>query len=108
MSNNLNVNSHMIIIYDNNQNVIILIKNSQNYDHCKHIKIQQSFVRKKINDDIVNLIYTLINEMIADNLIKILNKDKFKIFRVVINLEKLIYCNFDTINKVAANIFTEF
>ena len=90
MSNNLNVNSHMIVIYDDNQNVIILIKNSQNHDRCKHIKIQQSFVRKKINDDIMNLVYTLINEIIADNLTKTLNKDKFKIFRTVINLEKLI------------------
>ena len=45
-------------------------------------------MRKKINDDIMNLIYMLINEMIINNLIKTLNKDKFKIFRIVINFKK--------------------
>ena len=47
-------------------------------------------MRKKINDDIINLIYTLINEMIINDSIKIFNKDKFKIFKVVINFEKLV------------------
>ena len=78
----------MIVIYNDNQNVIILVKNSQNHDRCKHMKIQQNFVRKKINDDIVNLIYTLINKIIADDLIKAFSKDKFKVFRIVINFEK--------------------
>ena len=78
----------MIVIYDDNQSVIALIKNPQNHDRCKHMKIQQSFVRKKINDDIVNLIYTLTDEMIADDLIKALSRNKFEVFRTVIDLEK--------------------
>jgi hypothetical protein len=77
----------MIMIYENNQNVIFLIKNSQFHARIKHIDIQIHFIKDKIIEEFIDLIYVSIDQMIVDDLTKSLIKDKFVQFRVVLEIE---------------------
>jgi hypothetical protein len=79
--------SQTIIIYKNNQNVIALIKNSQFHARTKHIDIQIHLIKEKMIEDFIDLLYVFINQMITDDLIKSLIKDKFIQFRVALKIE---------------------
>jgi hypothetical protein len=79
--------SQTIIIYENNQDAIVLIKNSQFHARTKHIDIQIHFIREKMIEESIDLIYVLNDQMIIDDLTKPLIKDKFVQFRVVLKIE---------------------
>ena len=74
------------IIYCNNQKTIIFAKNFENYSRIKYIEIQQYFVREKIVEKYIQLQYVLIDEQIVDEFTKFLVRDKFEIFRKILNL----------------------
>ncbi len=76
-----------IVIYEDHQDVIALIKNSQFHARTKHIDIQTHFIRKKVNEDSIDLAYVFIDQMIADDLTKSLIKNKFIQFRVALKIE---------------------
>jgi hypothetical protein len=76
-----------IIIYENNQDVIALIKNLQFHARTKHIDIQTHFIREKMIEKFIDLFYVFIDQMIADDLIKSLIRDKFVQFRVALEIE---------------------
>jgi hypothetical protein len=75
------------MIYEDNQNVIALIKNSQFHARTKHIDIQIHFIKEKVIEDFIDLVYVFIDQMIADDLTKSLIKDKFIQFRVALKIE---------------------
>ncbi len=79
--------SQAIMIYEDNQDVIALIKNSQFHARTKHINIQTHFIKEKVIEDSIDLIYVSIDQMIADDLTKSLIKDKFIQFRVALEIE---------------------
>ncbi len=79
--------SQTIMIYENNQNVIALIKNSQFHARIKHIDIQIHFIKEKMIEEFIDLIYVFIDQMIIDDLTKSLIKDKFVQFRAVLKIE---------------------
>ncbi len=79
--------SQAVMIYEDNQNVIVLIKNSQLHARIKHIDIQIHFVRKKVTKELIDLIYILIDQMIIDDLTKSLIRNKFVQFRVALEIE---------------------
>jgi hypothetical protein len=76
-----------MMIYENNQNVIVLIKNSQFHARIKHIDIQTHFIKEKVIEEFIDLIYVSIDQMIADDLTKSLIRDKFVQYRVVLEIE---------------------
>jgi hypothetical protein len=76
-----------MMIYENNQNVIALIKNSQFHARIKHIDIQIHFIREKVIEEFIDLTYVFIDQMIADDLTKSLVRDKFVQFRVALRIE---------------------
>jgi hypothetical protein len=76
-----------MMIYKNNQNVIVLIKNSQFHARIKHIDIQIHFIKEKVIEEFIDLIYVFIDQMIIDDLTKSLIKDKFVQFRAVLEIE---------------------
>jgi hypothetical protein len=76
-----------MMIYENNQNVIVLIKNFQFHARIKHIDIQTHFIREKVIEEFIDLAYVFIDQMIADDLTKSLIKDKFVQFRVALEIE---------------------
>jgi hypothetical protein len=75
------------MIYENNQDVIALIKNSQFHARTKHIDIQIHFIKEKVIEESIDLFYVLIDQMIIDDLIKSLIKNKFVQFRVALEIE---------------------
>jgi hypothetical protein len=75
------------MIYENNQNVIALIKNSQFHARIKHIDIQTHFIKEKVIEEFIDLIYVFIDQMIIDDLTKSLIKDKFVRFRAALEIE---------------------
>ena len=86
--NNPNATPHTVVIYGDNQGAIALAKNPQNHGRCKHMEIQQKFVREKVTDQAIDLIYTPTDQMVADGLTKALCRDKFEAFRTAIGLVK--------------------
>jgi hypothetical protein len=76
-----------MMIYEDNQSVIALIKNSQFHARIKHIDIQTHFIKKKMIEEFIDLIYVSIDQMIADDLTKSLIRDKFVQFRVALEIE---------------------
>ena len=70
-----------IIIFDDNQSAIALVKNAQFHARTKHIDIAHHFVREKVNDDTVNMQFVPTNKQMTDGLIKALCLDKFVTFR---------------------------
>jgi hypothetical protein len=79
--------SQTIMIYENNQNAIALIKNSQFHARIKHIDIQIHFIREKVIEEFIYLAYVSIDQMIADDLTKSLIRDKFVQFRAALKIE---------------------
>ncbi len=79
--------SQAMMIYENNQSAIVLVKNSQFHARIKHIDIQIHFIREKVTEESIDLFYVLIDQMIADDLIKSLIKDKFVQFRAALEIE---------------------
>jgi hypothetical protein len=79
--------SQAIVIYENNQDVIALIKNFQFHARTKHIDIQTHFIREKVIEDSIDLAYVSIDQMIADDLTKSLVRNKFIQFRVSLEIE---------------------
>jgi hypothetical protein len=76
-----------MMIYENNQSAIILIKNSQFHARIKYIDIQIHFIKEKMIEEFIDLIYLFIDQMIIDDLTKSLIKDKFVQFRVALEIE---------------------
>ena len=50
------------MIFKNNQNVIVFVKNTQFYIRIKHINIAHHFMREKINNNIINIQYVFTNK----------------------------------------------
>jgi hypothetical protein len=75
------------MIYENNQNAIVLIKNSQFHARIKHIDIQIHFIKEKVIEEFIDLIYVLIDQMIIDDLTKSLIKNKSVQFRAALKIE---------------------
>jgi hypothetical protein len=51
-----------IMIYENNQNVIIFVKNFQFHARIKHINIQTHFIKKKMIEEFIDLFYVFIDQ----------------------------------------------
>jgi hypothetical protein len=76
-----------IMIYENNQNVIAFVKNSQFHARIKHIDIQTHLIKEKVIEEFIDLFYVFIDQMIIDDLIKSLIKDIFVQFHAALKIE---------------------
>ncbi len=76
-----------ILDNENNQNVIVFVKNSQFHARIKYIDIQTHFIKKKVIEEFIDLFYVLIDQMIVDDLIKSLIRNKFVQFRAALKIE---------------------
>jgi hypothetical protein len=70
-----------------NQSCIALAKNPEHHTRTKHIDIQHHFIREKVENNQVQLIYCPTEEMKADILTKPLSKDKHNKFRNMMGME---------------------
>ena len=76
----------LTVIWADNQKIIVLAENSEFHRRIKHINVKYHWIRKTIADSKISLKYLSINEMIADELIKLLIVKKFAVFLSMINM----------------------
>ena len=72
---------------NDNNDVIALIKNRQVNERSKHIDVVYYYIRDLQKHEKVNINYIFINEMIIDDLIKPLIKQKFHRFLKLMNIK---------------------
>jgi hypothetical protein len=78
----------LVLIYADNKNAIDSIINSLYHKRTKHIEMRWHWIRKMIDRKKITLRYLLINEMIANDLIKSLSAFAFRKFRIMLNLSE--------------------
>jgi hypothetical protein len=78
--------NQFVLILADNKSAIDLIINSLYHKRTKHIEMRWHWIRKMMNRKKIILRYLLINEMIADELIKSLSVSAFSKFRIMLNL----------------------
>jgi hypothetical protein len=71
---------HPTTIFADNQSCIALAKNPTFHARTKHIDIQHHYVRERLEDGNIELVYCNTNDMVADILTKALSKDKVTSF----------------------------
>ena len=75
-----------IVIWTNNQKIIVLVENSKFHCWIKHIDVKYHWIRETVADDKISLKYLLISEMVANGLIKFLTAKKFAVFLSIIDM----------------------
>ena len=84
----IGINNYTLRIYENNQETIKLINNSQIHKRFKHINVAAHFIRKLIEFKKIKLRYVKIDKMIADELTKPLIKNSFERFRFMLKFDE--------------------
>ncbi len=67
-----------------------MIKNSINYFRVKHIDVIYHYVKNKIADELMKLMYISITDMMTDELIKFLKAVKFESFRFMMKMSSVL------------------
>jgi len=70
-----------ITMYEDNQACIALSKHHAYHRRTKHIALRWHFIREKVEEGIVKLVYISTKAQIADLLTKPLTRDVFERFR---------------------------
>ncbi len=63
-----------------------MTENSINHSRIKHINVIYYYVKNKIADELMKLMYISITDMMIDELIKFLKAVKFKSFRFMMRM----------------------
>ncbi len=67
-----------------------MTENSVNHPRAKHIDVAYHYVRNKVADEIMKLMYIPITDMMADGLIKPLKAVKFESFRFMMRMSSVL------------------
>ena len=76
-------------IYEDNQGSIALAKNPEFHKRTKHIDIRYHFVREKVEDGQVNLVYCPTQDMLADMMTKPIVSVQFDFLRSKLGIQGL-------------------
>ena len=82
-------NSEPTVVMENNQGAIAIAKNPTAHARTKHIDIRYHYVRKAVQEGVVELRYCPTAQMIADLLTKPLPRGQFEILRLAMGMEQL-------------------
>jgi len=74
------------ILYGDNQSAIALTQDPQFHARSKHFDITNHFVREKVDDETIEVIYCPMDEMISDIFTKALTKPKHQKFTLDLGL----------------------
>ena len=75
-----------ITLFEDNQGCIGLAKNPAHHGRTKHIDIQHHFIREKVEENEIELVYYLTEDMITDMLTKPVSREKLQRFCNMIGL----------------------
>ena len=78
-----------ILIKEDNQGTIAIVRNPVSHSRTKHIDIKFHYVREALEDGIIDLIYCPTEQMTADILTKLLAHQQFETFRLEMGLKNL-------------------
>ncbi len=67
-----------------------MTENSINHSRVKHIDVIYHYVKNKIADELMKLMYISITDMMADELIKPLKAVKFESFRSMMGMSSVL------------------
>lgn len=70
--------SSPIVLHCNNQSTICIALNGLFYARIKHINIRYHFIRKAVENELVEPVYLPTNEMVADVFIKALVRSRIR------------------------------
>ena len=73
-----------IIINEDNQGAISLVKNPTTPNRSKHIDVKHHFIREKYNEKVIDVVYTPTDQNIADIFTKSATKNKLMKFRNIL------------------------
>ena len=82
-------NTNSTTILADNQATIKMGSNLVNHLRAKHIDTSYHYVRNKVEEGAIRLKYILIDQMMTDDLIKLLKSGKFLRFRSVMKLASM-------------------
>ena len=80
------------IIYEDNQAAISIAESPQYHSKTKHIDIKYHYVREKVFDNTIKLIYCPTNNMLADMMTKGLSRDKYTDLRKMTGITEMSVC----------------
>jgi hypothetical protein len=78
------------VLHMDSQSAIAIAKNPQFHDRTKHIEVRHHFLRRKVEDEEIELNYVSTNEQVADALTKGLNREKHSKFAKEMGLSRLV------------------
>ncbi len=81
--------SQPLVMMEDNQGAIVLVKNPIGHSRTKHIDIQFHFVREAHENGLINLKYCPTEEMLADLLTKPLPKVLFETLHLLLGMERI-------------------
>lgn len=76
-----------MVIFNDNQSAIKLTENQVFHKRTKHIHVKYHFIRDKVKNKDIKLLYMPTNEMVADMLTKSLGGKKHQFVCSKLNLE---------------------
>ena len=71
----------LTVLYSDNQSAITLTRDAQFHARSKHFDVQNHFVREKVENGVIDIIYIPTDDNIADAFTKALPKAKHRKFR---------------------------
>ena len=73
-----------ITLYEDNQGAIALINNPVHHQRTKHVDIKYHFIREKVMNGIINVVYLQTDGMIADYLTKPVGRIKLEFCNTIL------------------------
>ena len=80
--------SNVIIIHEDNQSTIAMMKNPQFHGQAKHIDMKYHYARELAKEDKIELRYCLTEDMIADIMTKGIGRTQFEKLRKMMASEE--------------------
>ena len=65
-------------VYEDNQGAIAIGNNPAHHQRCKHIDVKYHFLREKVADGMIELVYTKTEDMLADQMTKAIARPQFQ------------------------------
>ena len=78
-----------IVINEDNQGAIALARNPIAHSRTKHIDIRFHFIRKALEEGIIDILYCSTSEMVADILTKPISRGQYEKLRTLMGIEEL-------------------
>ena len=81
---------HRTTLWCDNQSAIQLCKVIVQHQHSKHIELHMHFIRKLINDHVLEVLYCPTEDQVADIFTKTFTEVKFTKLRPIVSIQEVV------------------